>query len=182
MTTAIATTVFANCFVTSYAIGNQEGFSVGKRFDLTDYSDKAEFVAAAIDYVVQELGDKDPELCFPDYETSFSALDLIDEGGIDPKVWDVLALDNEERTIMLAYLENADMIDNDIKQTVDHARGCYIGHWECEHDFARSQLENMGLLDVMPNAVMDNLDLTACANQFATNMMVSDDGYYFTNW
>lgn len=179
-TTTIET--FANCFVTSYAIGNQQGFSVGKRFDLMDYSDKAEFIAAATDYVIQELGDTDPELAFPDYETSFSSLNLIDEGGIDEKVWEVLALEDKDREIMLAYLENADIIDNDIKQTVDHARGCHIGHWECEHDFARSQLEQMGVLEIMPNAVMDNLDLTACANQLATNMMVSDEGHYFTNW
>ena len=181
MTTITATT-FANCFVTTFKVGNEQGYSVGKRFDLTDYKNKADFIAAAIDYAKSELGDNDPELAFPDYETSFDSLDLIDEGGIDGKVWEVLALESEARTIMMAYLENSDMVEDDIQQTADHARGCYIGHWECEHDFARDQLDQMGLLDVMPDAVMDNLNLTACANQFATNMMVSDDGHYFTNW
>ena len=174
-------TATANCFVTTYKIGNEQGYSTGKRFELGDYSDKAEFMAAAIDYAKNELGDTDPEIAFPDYETNFDSLNFIDEYGIDDKVWDVMALKGNDLEIMLAYLENSDMIDNDIRQTVDHAQSNYIAHWECEHEFARDQLRARGIFDLMPNEVMDNLNLTACANQFATDMMVSDDGHYFNN-
>ena len=181
MTTITATT-FANCFVTTFKVGNEQGYSVGKRFDLTDYKNKADFIGAAIDYAKSELGDNDPELAFPDYETSFDSLDLINEGGIDDKVWEVLGLENRTREIMMAFLENCEMIDNDIVKTANYAKCSWIGQWECEHEFARNQLDRRGLLDIMPVEVMDNLNLTACANQFATNMMVSDDGHYFTNW
>ena len=53
----MSNTLIARIFVTSYAIGNNDGFGVGKWFDLEDYSEKSAFIEAATDYVKNDLGE-----------------------------------------------------------------------------------------------------------------------------
>jgi len=43
-------------FVTTYAIGNEHGFAVGKWFDLSEYSDKDEFIEHPTKRIPLSLG------------------------------------------------------------------------------------------------------------------------------
>ena len=182
MTTLISSTATASVFVTSYAVGNQTGFANGKWFDLTDFSDKDEFIEAATDYVIEHLGDEDPELCFSDYESSFSNNELISEGGISAKVWEILELTNDDLEILHAYigaLGSSNSCDS-ISELLEQAQNTHIGHWSDQSDFGYDQMAQRMDLDSLPCEIAGSIDWEKVGEELSWDYL-EFDGHYFIN-
>ena len=180
MTLLATSTATASVFVTTYGVGNRYGFATGKWFDLTEYSDKDEFIEAATEYAKKELKDFDPELCFSDYESSFSKLDLISECSIDSDVWEVLAMSEYDLEILTAYVDATGCNIESVSDLLDEAKDCYAGYWESDEDYASDYLEDSGYMKDLPLIIANNLDLDGVARELLQSMAESN-GHYFYN-
>ena len=176
----VSTLNTASVFVTSYAIGNTQGFAIGKWFDLTDYSDKEEFYQEATEYVEEVLGDTDPELCFSDYETGFTNNGLITEGGISAEVWEILELTEDDLELVQAYRSaiGTDVSGNSIHEQLDEARNKYVGQWEDKSVFGYERMEQQIDLDSLPNEILGSIDWHKVGEELSWDYSVHE-GYYF---
>lgn len=172
-------TATASVFVTTYGVGNEQGFATGKWFDLADYSDKDDFEEAAIEYAQEVLGDDDPELCFSDYETNFSKMDLISECYIDEKVWELLELDGHDFEMLVAYASYYGYGDA-VSDLLEQAQDCYQGQYDSDEDFAQELLEECGYLNDLPSFIECHIDWSGVARDLMMDYFESD-GYYFRN-
>ena len=181
MTTLTSSTT-AKVFVTTYAIGNSKSFAIGKWFDLTDFSDKDEFMEAATDYAIEHLGDEDPELCFSDYESSFKNNGLISEDGISEQVWEILELSDDDLELVQNY-RNASGSSNScdsISELLQQAQNKHIGHWNEKSDFGYEQMEQRMDLDSLPCEIAGSIDWEKVGEELSWDYLVSD-GHYFIN-
>ena len=177
---ATVTTTKASVFVTTYGVGNRFGFATGKWFDLTQYSDKDEFIEAATKYAQEELKDFDPELCFSDIECSFSSLELISESYIDSDVWEVLEMSDYDLEILTAYKDAMGCEIESVSDSLDEAKDCYAGYWESDEDYASDYLEESGYMVNLPPIIANNIDLEGVAKELLQGMGESN-GHYFYN-
>ncbi|WIF22001.1 antirestriction protein [Shewanella phage vB_SbaS_Y11] len=173
-------TATASVFVTTYGVGNEQGFATGKWFDLTDFDDKDEFIDAATEYAQEVLGDDDPELCFADFEAGFNTRNLISECSISDQVWEILTLNAHEMKLLFIYAEWQGERITDAHDMLERAQGLYAGQWDSEEDYASDRLSETGYLENLPDIIRYNLDMEGIADWFMQDMY-HEDGYFFFN-
>lgn len=181
----MSNTLIARIFVTSYAIGNNDGFGVGKWFDLEDYSEKSAFIEAATDYVKNDLGDKDPELCFSDWEldfkTSVKCGGLIGESGVKESVWELFDMTDRDIEILQAYLINADVINDSLEDTLEKAIECHAGEFDSLEDYANHYLEGTQELVGLSDTILNSIDFTDMGRRLTNDMNVHENHYFYND-
>lgn len=114
-------------YVNTYAKYNN-GQSGGDWLDAEDYSDHDDFMVACKELHADE---EDPEIMFSDYE--YFPAEFYGESEIDSRLWDWLALDDNEREIVEAWLsENSLGKQEDLQSIVDS----YTGQYDSWEDYA----------------------------------------------
>ena len=117
----------AKIYVGTYAKYNN-GSIFGEWLNAEDYSDKEEFTEACKELHKDE---SDPELMFQDYEEF--PKEFYNESSIDSRLWDWIALDDNEREIVEAWLsENSLGKQEDLQSIVDS----YSGQYDSWEDYA----------------------------------------------
>jgi antirestriction protein len=106
----------------------------GQWLDLEDYSSKDEFLTACAELHKDET---DPEFMFQDMEGIPAG--MAGESFINEDVWEWLALDADDRTILALY--RAQGYDD---ATIDDALDAYAGQWDSGGAFAESMAEDCG--------------------------------------
>ena len=107
----------------------------GAWLNLDDYASKDEFLKAAEEIHKDEA---DPELMFQDYE-GFPKR-YYGESSLDDKLWDWLALDEDDRELLEVYIDSVGDKDATIEDARDHFRGKY----KSEEDWAEAFLDEIG--------------------------------------
>lgn len=168
-------------FVTTYAIGNEKGFAVGKWFDLTEYADKNDFIDAATKYAKEVLGDEDPELCFSDYECDPLFKDMISECHIDEDLWEAIDVaDDYDLDMVAAYIAHMGT-KGSFEETCQAAEDAYRGQYDDVNDYAWEYLEDAGYVgkhSELPDIIANNIDIDGVAEWLMQDMFY-DDGYLF---
>lgn len=123
-------------YVGTYAKYN-EGSIKGAWLNLDDYADKDDFLKAAAELHKDEA---DPELMFQDYE-GFPKR-YYGESSINDKLWDWLALDEDDRDLLEVYIDEV----NDEDATIEQARDAFLGKYASEEDWAQEFLDDTGAL------------------------------------
>ena len=177
---ALATTMSAEIFVTTYGVAAVKGFAMGKYFDVTEYENKQDFLAAANDYALNVLGDTDAELCFPDYSASFKTRGMIEECGVSEGLWEMFELDSDDVEILEAYLDNADMVDDSVIATLEHARIRYAGHFESLEDYANEHYEGCEELEALPEILRNCIDMTEVGRRMTDDMSICNGHYFYS--
>ena len=167
-------------FVTSYAVGNEHGFAAGKHFDLSDFSDKEEFIEAAQEYMSKTWGDHDPELAFPDYEIPFNDENLISEGHISSELWEVMALDEDDLKMVEAFIGAFGNYENQsVSELLEQAQGKLRGQWESDSDMAYDHVEETGAISAdTPDFIRNAIDYDSVAECLMQDY-TEHNGYYF---
>lgn len=107
----------------------------GKRFVLNDYPTQEVFIREVLEYVTDVLGDDKPELCFMDVESDLCVDVFIDhEGRISGELWKMLALNDDDLSLLNAYLSyhalhNYDVLNNNVEKALTKAKQSYIGYF-----------------------------------------------------
>lgn len=157
-------------YVGTYAKYNRGSIN-GAWLDLDDYSDDAEFYAAAL---ALHSDEKDPELMFQDYsgfpETFYS------ESKIDPALWTKwIPLDEEDRAILEAY---QCFVSDD--GTMDDARDAYAGEYKSKLEFVYDFVDNSGVLHGVPDEIARYFDFDAYARDLFIDGFVWANGHVFS--
>ena len=145
------------------------GSLAGKWFDLSDYADMDDFIAACQDFHKNE---EDPELMFQDWE-GIPAV-LVNYSWVSPDVWELMEVDNQEAA--QAYIECFGEWDK------DDFEDRYRGHWASWVDMATELIEESGDLESIPEHLRYYFDYEAyardlrCGGDFCEN-----DGHFFCN-
>lgn len=160
----------AQVYVGTYAKYNA-GSIAGAWLDLEKFADKDEFLTACHELHKDEA---DPELMYQDFE-GFPAR-FYCESGIHEDLFDWLAMDEDDRELLEAYIEATGETDADIDDARDH----FQGRFDSDVDFVQELLEACGdLPSDLPHYVVIDWESTA------RNIMYdysSANGYYFGNY
>lgn len=182
MTTAIQNTTTAKLFVTTYAVGNEHGFGTGKYFNLGDYANHDSFMEAATAYAKNELGDFDPELCFPDLDTESSIIrELNDIDDAHEQIWNVLALSDDDLAMLEAYHTCVGGKIDDVNNLLKKAQNAYVGSHESDERFAYAMAEEVGHLENIPTYLANAINWSGVASNFMMDYFSNND-YYFRNY
>src|SRR3972149_4255030 len=107
----------------------------GAWLNLDDYASKDEFLKAAEEIHKDEA---DPELMFQDYE-GFPKR-YYGESSINEKLWDWLALDEDDRELLEVYIDSV----GDTDATIEDARDRFKGKYDSEEAWAQEFLDDTG--------------------------------------
>jgi antirestriction protein len=121
-------------YVGTYAKYNS-GSIDGAWLNLNDYSNKEEFLKACYELHKDE---EDPEIMFQDFEGFPESYYY--ESSLSDKLWDWLALDDQEKKILEVYLSG--MGDKDI--SIDEVKDRYDGVYDSKSDWAYEFMEDTG--------------------------------------
>jgi antirestriction protein len=159
----------AQIYVGTYAKYNA-GSIAGAWLNLEDYQDKEAFLKACAELHKDE---EDPELMFQDFEGFPS--NFYSESGIDEELFDWLALDDNEKEILEAYIA----ITGIQTATIDEAMEDFHGVYDSDEDFAQQLLEDCGEIPKdLPSYVV--IDWEATARQIMWDYS-EHNGFYFRN-
>lgn len=151
----------AKIYINTYAKYNN-GQSGGKWLDAEGYADHDDFMVACKELHNDEL---DPEIMFSDYDDFPD--EFYSESEIDPRFWDWLELDDNDREIVEAWLSDNCLNDNEnLQDIVDRFTGSYDS-WE---DYAREIIE--GCYQI-PSYLEGYIDYS----KMGRDMMLSSSGY-----
>lgn len=159
----------AQVYVGTYEKYNA-GSIAGEWINLEQIGSYDDFLTACRDLHSDEA---DPELMLQDFE-GFPER-YYSESGLDADLWDYLALADDDKAMLEAYLDAG--FDGDFEDAQD----AFCGQFESDEDFARDMLDNTGGLDAIP----DNLRHYFDYEMFARDLMFdysASNGYYFTNY
>src|SRR5262245_60441647 len=153
------------------------GSIAGKWLDLSDYADRDDFLKAAAELHKDE---HDPELMYQDFEGFPRS--YYNESYVDPKLWDWLALSEDDRELLAVYRDN---IRDDAE--IDEAREAFSGTYDSEADWAANFLEDTGSLNELPDHLRNYIDYEAYARDAGYNgdmVFVRHDGkiWVFNNF
>lgn len=159
-------------------VGTYHKYNCGSIFgmwlDLTTFSDYDEFCAVCR---FLHRDEDDPELMCQDYENFpevWYSEDIMSEDIFD-LIQEFAELDENEREAYEAFLDLK--CESDL--SVDDFREAYCGEWDSEEEFARNIVEECGMLDNVPESLMDYFDF----ERYADNLFCWDydfqDGYVF---
>ena len=158
----------ARAYVGTYAKYN-EGSIAGAWIELEGFTDAEQFLAVCAELHKDE---EDPELMIQDFE-GFPKR-YYSESGLDDALFKYLALDQDDRQLMDAYLDAG--FDGDL----DDARDRYNGQFDNDVDFVQELLEACGDIPKdLPHYIAIDWERTA------RNLMhdyTSENGYYFHNY
>jgi antirestriction protein len=159
-------------YVGTYAKYNN-GSIEGAWIDLDDMSD-----ADTFDETIRELhkDEVDPEFMFQDYEGFPS--EFYSESGLDSRIWEYLALDDNEREIVDAFLD----CFGDTQNVFEDAQNAYYGKYDKDTDFAWELLETTGDYASIPTHLQGYFDIEAYARDLMYDFSSSNDHYFTTNW
>lgn len=167
-------------FVTTYAVGNEHGFAVGKWFDLSDYSDKAEFIVSALDYARNELGDNDPELCFSDNEFDFEVdKTLVSMSHISDDIWQMMAMSSDELELLNAFDEHFGRGEGNAQERLEIAENRKYGKYDTPAEFAFEWLENSEKLTGLDRMIVDAIDYDKIAEELLSGGYCYSGKFYF---
>lgn len=169
---------------------------VAKRFELTDYDDKDEFMVAVDDYVVNVLKDTNPdrELYFfepqinlvADNRSKDSVCGLISESDIDEDLWELMSLDKESMAIFFAWFKLHGMSGSIVGLTLLTAKEHFVGYFDGDDTFGKNLVESSGDLEGIPEYISNNIDYEGIGQEALNGGLNSshseDDGYYFTSY
>ena len=111
------------------------GSIAGKWLKLSDYASYEDFIDAARNVHKDE---RDPELMFQDYENFPKR--YYSESYINPKVFDWIALSEDEQEMLEAYLEEI----GDDDATIEDAQDRFQGVYDSKEDWAMQYIEEIG--------------------------------------
>lgn len=126
------TTYTPRVYVGTYAKYNS-GSIEGAWLDLEDYTDKDGFLEACADLHKDE---QDPEFMFQDMQDIPEG--LASESSIEEKLWDWIALDEQDRELVMVYVEAGGEFD------IEEARDRFQGTANSGADFAENLAEEVG--------------------------------------
>ena len=156
-------------YVGTYSKYN-EGSIAGAWLDLEKFSDKEDFLSACLELHNDEA---DPELMFQDYEGFPDR--FYSESGITEALFDWLALDDDERELLSAYIE----CTGDESATLDDAQDNFQGKHDNDEDFVQQLLEDCGSLPSdLPSYI--HIDWERTARDIMSDY-TEYDGFYFRN-
>ena len=157
----------------SIYVGTYEKYNNGNLFgewvDVEKFSDHDEF----LEYCRQLHKDEDdPELMYQDID-EIPRL-YYSESGIDPRLWDYLSLDDDDKELLEAYREGINE-----EGDIEDARDAYQGQYDNDIDFIMELLESCGDIPKdLPSYLVIDWEATT------RNLMydfVESNGYYFRN-
>ena len=169
------TTTRPALYVGTYAKYNN-GSIAGKWLYLDNYESKEAFLKACAKLHKDEV---DPEFMFQDFE-GFPK-ELYDESYLDPKLFEYLALDQEDRELVDEYIDATGYSFKDFE--MDQVRDKLF----CELDYTHSVddenamgdyvIEN-GLMEV-PDHLLNYIDYQAIGRDWLMDFSVSSNGFVF---
>jgi antirestriction protein len=146
-------------YVGTYSKYNS-GSIAGDWLDLEDYTDKEGFYQACAELHDDE---SDPEFMFQDWEDIPSG--MISESWIDEEVFELLAMDEEDRKLLTLYRENVNQ-DGDLGE----ARDAFHGTYDSAEDYAESFCEDCGYLKDVPDFLKYAIDWERVARDFSQDV------------
>ena len=157
----------ASIYVGTYEKYNN-GSIQGKWLDLSDYTDKEDFLSAC---KALHEDEQDPEFMFQDHEGIPSK--FVNESWVSEEVWDYITSDIEEG-VKEAYM----FLFN--KWDADECGDIYEGDFSSWKNFAEHIVEEEGLLDDMPQVIQSHF----CCESYGGDLKSSGDyseheGHYF---
>jgi antirestriction protein len=131
----------------------------GKWIDLDQVSTEEEFY--------KECGtlhsdEHDPEYMFQDYENFPKC--FYGESSLDDRLWQWLELDEDDRKVVQAYL---DEVDNSAE--IESIKECYHGEYTSKSDYAEQFLKETGALSTLSEDLQRYFDFEAYARDLETN-------------
>jgi antirestriction protein len=112
-----------------------DGSLRGKWMDLDKFDSYADFLKAALELHEDE---EDPELMFQDYENF--PREFYGESHLDPKLWDWISLDEEDKAILSAWMKSGGKIGE-----IDEAKDRFLGKYDSKRDWAMEWTEDAGM-------------------------------------
>jgi antirestriction protein len=154
-------------YVGTYAKYN-DGNLFGKWFDLSDFSDKDEFIDACMELHSDE---DDPELMFQDWENIPEC--YISESWIAENFWELLNSD-VDFDAFTAFVEMRGSGD------VSDFEDAFMGEWNSEEDFAEQLFDELYLHEI-PDHLRYYVDYKSFARDIFCGDYYFTDGYVFQN-
>ena len=159
----------AQIYVSTYAKYNN-GSIAGAWIDLEQFSDKDDFLEACAKLHADE---DDPEFMFQDFEGFPDR--FYSESGIDDSLFDFLALDDDQRRMLAAYIEGT----GDEGASIEDAEDAFAGEFSSDQDFAWQLAEDVGDIPRdLPSYIVIDWEATARNIMFD---YFEVDGLYFRN-
>lgn len=163
----------ARLYVGTYAKYNS-GSIAGKWLDLEDYADDDDFIEACKELHKDE---HDPELMFQDFEGFPKA--FYSECGVSPKIFEWLALDEDDRNRVCAYIEHVGThYDLDIDHALDVVTSTCA---DTESDLAYDWCEEVGMFDQFPKDLRFYFDYEGYFKDHGPSFVRYDGGFYLIN-
>lgn len=157
-------------YVGTYAKYNSGNLD-GAWFDLSDYSDKAEFIHACMDFHNTE---SDPEFMFQDWENI--PAHLISESHINDDVFHLVNMDEDDREMLEAY-----MAYSDSATTLEEARDAYQGTYESGAAFAEEWVVESGAISE-DSPMFSYIDFEHYWNADLRHSFFIENGHVFSSY
>lgn len=186
----------AEVFVTTFTIfDNGETGDHGKWFNLKDYPNHDEFYAAATKYVNEELDSYEEEpqagklkpyymdfnisfLEENDFHNNFDTDALIGDEKINPDLWCLLKLSDNDLIVVNAYYEAETQLSDSVEENCKAAKEKLIGRFDGLEDFGRHYVEKAGYLAQLPEHLITCFDYHE-AGDILSESTIEYDGFYF---
>lgn len=169
-TTNISNLSEAKVYVGTYKKYN-EGSIFGKWLDLSDYSDKEEFLQACAELHVDEV---DPEFMFQDFENIPDC--FISESYISDKLFDIISrideIDNIEAFETYLNWKGCDIENDDFDDLKSDFEDAFCGEYSSKEDYAYEVVEQCYELPEFAQTYFDY-------EKFARDLFMTDN--YFDN-
>lgn len=160
----------ARLYVGTYAKYNN-GSIAGAWLDLEQFKDKDEFLTACAELHKDE---DDPELMFQDFE-GFPER-FYSESGISDDLFEFLALDDDDRKMLAAYIDGS----GNESATIEEAQEAFMGEFKNDEDFAWELTESVGDIPRdLPSYIVIDWEATARNIMFD---YFEVDGLYFRSF
>ena len=145
------------------------GDLTGAWLDVTQYSDREAFYQAC---AALHADEDDPELMFQDFQ-GFPRV-YYGESEIGFALWDWLALDEDDREMVELYQSEVDA-----SASLECIKDAFLGTWDSEESWAENWLNDSGLLDEVPEALRNYIDLEAYARdaRMGGDFVFVENGY-----
>ena len=168
----------ASVFVTTYntLITDGEETEIGKWFNLKDFADHEEFMAAAMAYAQTEIGEENPDVMFPHEKTSFDSHHFIGTQRVREDIWDLLALSDEDIALVEAYQMAFDKWKTSVDCLLEQAKELFIGKFESDVDFAMHLFADKA--KSLPMPFCSNIDWQGVAVDVAAQYFVYNNHYF----
>ena len=147
----------------------------GMWVDLTLCADYDEFMRVC-HYIHRDEGD-DVEFMYQDMQNFPDS--WYDESSLDEETFDRIIefaeLDDDDRKAFEAFMDVR--CDSDV--TFEEFRECYCGAWDSEEEYAEQLVDELGILDEVPEHIRRFFDMEAYADELFRYDYDYSDGYVF---